>query len=97
MLNLRSVDQIALETDSSVRSSEVERARSAWTWCYLYDRTIDKCQSHLNPPASASVVFQYESESDIADGQVRLVQEHDNRVAAPVHSQDGFLAVDSWL
>lgn len=24
------------------RTAEFERARSAWTWCYLYDRTIDK-------------------------------------------------------
>jgi len=36
------VDQVALETEPGERSAEVERARSAWTWCYLYDRTIDE-------------------------------------------------------
>jgi len=38
------VDQVALETETEPgeRSAEVERARSAWTWCYLYDRTIDE-------------------------------------------------------
>ena len=35
------VDQIALEVGGE-RTAEVERARSAWTWCYLYDRTIDE-------------------------------------------------------
>ncbi|WVR00116.1 hypothetical protein IAU59_007258 [Kwoniella sp. CBS 9459] len=36
------LDQIALEINEGERDPEVERARSAWTWCYLYDRTIDK-------------------------------------------------------
>ncbi|OCF41353.1 specific RNA polymerase II transcription factor [Kwoniella heveanensis CBS 569] len=36
------LDQIALEINEGQRDPEVERARSAWTWCYLYDRTIDK-------------------------------------------------------
>ena len=40
-IGLITVDQVALEI-SGERTVEVERARSAWTWCYLYDRTIDE-------------------------------------------------------
>ncbi|KAK4687831.1 hypothetical protein P7C73_g2287, partial [Tremellales sp. Uapishka_1] len=36
------LDQLALETNEGERTAELERARGAWTWCYLYDRTIDK-------------------------------------------------------
>lgn len=39
---LCAVDQIAIEINERERTADVERARSAWTWCYLYDRTIDK-------------------------------------------------------
>lgn len=35
------VDQMAMET-SAERNPDTERAKSAWTWCYLYDRTIDE-------------------------------------------------------
>ncbi|ORY35773.1 hypothetical protein BCR39DRAFT_512070 [Naematelia encephala] len=35
------LDQLALELpEEHDRNLELERARSAWTWCYLYDRTI---------------------------------------------------------
>ncbi|OWZ76656.1 specific RNA polymerase II transcription factor [Cryptococcus neoformans] len=37
---LLGLDQISLEIDESSRTPDVERARSVWTWCYLYDRTI---------------------------------------------------------
>ncbi|WVQ84668.1 hypothetical protein IAT38_006823 [Cryptococcus sp. DSM 104549] len=39
---LLGLDQISLEIDESQRTPDVERARSVWTWCYLYDRTIDE-------------------------------------------------------
>ncbi|ODN94768.1 specific RNA polymerase II transcription factor [Cryptococcus wingfieldii CBS 7118] len=39
---LLGLDQIALEIDELRRTPDVERARSVWTWCYLYDRTIDE-------------------------------------------------------
>jgi len=35
------VDQIAMDL-AGERTPEFERARLAFTWCYLYDRTIDK-------------------------------------------------------
>ncbi|WVO21275.1 uncharacterized protein IAS62_002582 [Cryptococcus decagattii] len=38
---LLGLDQISLEIDESSRTPDAERARSVWTWCYLYDRTID--------------------------------------------------------
>jgi hypothetical protein len=34
------LDQIAIEINEAERTADVERARSTWTWCYLYDRTI---------------------------------------------------------
>nr|XP_018260769.1 specific RNA polymerase II transcription factor [Kwoniella dejecticola CBS 10117]OBR82927.1 specific RNA polymerase II transcription factor [Kwoniella dejecticola CBS 10117] len=39
---LLGLDQIALEINEDERTPDVERARSVWTWCYLYDRTIDE-------------------------------------------------------
>nr|ODN90968.1 specific RNA polymerase II transcription factor [Cryptococcus depauperatus CBS 7855] len=39
---LLGLDQISLEVDEACRTPDVERARSVWTWCYLYDRTIDE-------------------------------------------------------
>ncbi|KAK1927726.1 hypothetical protein DB88DRAFT_479042 [Papiliotrema laurentii] len=33
------LDQISLEITGE-KNADIERARSAWTWCYLYDRTI---------------------------------------------------------
>jgi hypothetical protein len=34
------LDQIAIEINEAERTADLERARSTWTWCYLYDRTI---------------------------------------------------------
>ncbi|RSH91336.1 hypothetical protein EHS25_009635 [Saitozyma podzolica] len=42
------LDQLALEHDDD-RSAEAERARLAFTWCYLYDRTIDESTLSKSP------------------------------------------------
>nr|XP_019044036.1 specific RNA polymerase II transcription factor [Kwoniella bestiolae CBS 10118]OCF22966.1 specific RNA polymerase II transcription factor [Kwoniella bestiolae CBS 10118] len=45
---LLGLDQIALEINEDERTPDVERVRSVWTWCYLYDRTIDEFSSLYN-------------------------------------------------
>ncbi|KAK8853288.1 hypothetical protein IAR55_003992 [Kwoniella newhampshirensis] len=71
---LLGLDQIALEIDEAKRSPNVERARSVWTWCYLYDRTIDKCRLAFwsRGPSLCFVGYSHISQTGEAAGRVNF-------------------------
>ncbi|WWD03753.1 hypothetical protein V865_001809 [Kwoniella europaea PYCC6329] len=90
---LLGLDQIALEINEDERTPDVERVRSVWTWCYLYDRTIDKTglafwsrgpslcfigYSHISQTGEAAARFNFPLQLSPGNGNENEDSTHDD-------------------
>nr|XP_019010426.1 specific RNA polymerase II transcription factor [Kwoniella pini CBS 10737]OCF49207.1 specific RNA polymerase II transcription factor [Kwoniella pini CBS 10737] len=90
---LLGLDQIALEINEDERTPDVERVRSVWTWCYLYDRLAfwsrgpSLCfvgYSHISQTGEAAARMNFPlqlspgSESEHNDGDPSSSTSHDD-------------------